>query len=280
MQGRAGFRLCSSSLLRQRISLRRSCRRRSPPPFAANRAYRVTHPRPHLHLHRDGLLSATSAPGLGSPRPHLRRDWAHPALICTCTGTGSCPKSAPGLGRIPAHICAGTGLAPPTGLTLRAMPAATSAPGLPMCLPSWDSEDAARSAAGSQLQILYRAAGLPHHRYGRQRAVRGLGERERDGRDELPRLPGLGRGQHGVCHAGLSAKPTYPTCRTLPAPTWLPAGSRLAPPRSRLASPRSRLAPYCSHLAPPPRRPAPTSRSVVSPKAAVLSVSRLASAPA
>jgi hypothetical protein len=33
----------------------------------------------------------TSAPGLGSPLPHLRRDWAHPS-----------------------HICAGTGLTPPT----------------------------------------------------------------------------------------------------------------------------------------------------------------------
>jgi hypothetical protein len=38
-----------------------------------------------------GLTPPTSAPGLGSPRPHLRRDWAHPA-----------------------HICAGTGLTPPT----------------------------------------------------------------------------------------------------------------------------------------------------------------------
>ena len=42
--------------------------------------------------------AATSAPGLGSPRPHLRRDWAHPCHICT--GTGLTPAtSAPGLGR-------------------------------------------------------------------------------------------------------------------------------------------------------------------------------------
>ena len=41
---------------------------------------------------------ATSAPGLGSPRPHLRRDWAHPCHICA--GTGLTPAtSAPGLGR-------------------------------------------------------------------------------------------------------------------------------------------------------------------------------------
>jgi hypothetical protein len=44
---------------------------------------------------------------LGSPRPHLHRDWAHPIY----TGGGASP----------AHICAGTGLSPPTP---------TSAPGL------------------------------------------------------------------------------------------------------------------------------------------------------
>ena len=33
-----------------------------------------------------GLASATSAPGPGSPRPHLHRDRAHPAHICTGTG--------------------------------------------------------------------------------------------------------------------------------------------------------------------------------------------------
>ncbi len=54
-------------------------------------------------------MAAASAPGLGSPRPHLRldsrgsalphlrRDWAHPCHICT--GTGRAPAtSAPGLG--------------------------------------------------------------------------------------------------------------------------------------------------------------------------------------
>ena len=33
-----------------------------------------------------GLTPATSAPGLGSFRPHLHRDWAHPGHICTGTG--------------------------------------------------------------------------------------------------------------------------------------------------------------------------------------------------
>ena len=38
-----------------------------------------------------------SAPGLGSPLPHLHRDWAHPSHICTGTGLTP-PTSAPGLG--------------------------------------------------------------------------------------------------------------------------------------------------------------------------------------
>ena len=55
---------------------------------------------------------ATSAPGLGSPQPHLHRDWAHPCHICT------------GAGLTPAESASGTGLAP-----------ATSAPGLGSPLP-------------------------------------------------------------------------------------------------------------------------------------------------
>ncbi len=52
-------------------------------------------PRPHLRRDRahpghicagTALTPATSAPGLGSPRPHLRRDWAHPGHICAGTG--------------------------------------------------------------------------------------------------------------------------------------------------------------------------------------------------
>jgi hypothetical protein len=41
-----------------------------------------------------GLTPPTSAPGLGSPRPRLRRDWAHPAHVCTGTGLAP-PTSAP-----------------------------------------------------------------------------------------------------------------------------------------------------------------------------------------
>jgi hypothetical protein len=101
-----------------------------------------------------GLTPATSAPGLGSPLPHLRRDWVHRCHICmgtalplphlhwdwaypchTCAGTGLTPATpAPGLGpSLPhlrrdwaysCHTCAGTGPIP-----------ATSAPGLRSPLP-------------------------------------------------------------------------------------------------------------------------------------------------
>jgi hypothetical protein len=63
-----------------------------------------------------GLTAPTSAPGLGSPLPHLRRDWARPSHICAGTGLPP-PTSAPGLGSPlphlrrdwarPSHICAG-----------------------------------------------------------------------------------------------------------------------------------------------------------------------------
>ena len=42
-----------------------------------------------------GLIPPTSAQGLGSPRPHLRRDWAHPAHICAGTGLASCRLRTP-----------------------------------------------------------------------------------------------------------------------------------------------------------------------------------------
>jgi hypothetical protein len=45
----------------------------------------------------------SSAPGLGSPRPHLRRDWAHPARICAGTALTP-PTSAPGLGSPRPHL--------------------------------------------------------------------------------------------------------------------------------------------------------------------------------
>ena len=74
------------------------------------------------------LTAPTSAPGLGSPLPHLRRDWARPCHICTGTGLAAATSASgpgspqPHLRRDwarPCHICAGTGLT-----------AATSAPGL------------------------------------------------------------------------------------------------------------------------------------------------------
>ena len=68
---------------------------------------------PLPHLHRDWAHPpTTSTPGLGAPLPHLRRDWAHPCNICVGTG--------PALLRC--HICTVWG---PTGLT-----PPTSAPGL------------------------------------------------------------------------------------------------------------------------------------------------------
>ncbi len=63
------------------------------------RAHGWAHP---VHLCTGtGLTPSTSAPGLGSPRPPLHRDWAHPR-----------PASAAGLGSPPASICTGTGLTP------------------------------------------------------------------------------------------------------------------------------------------------------------------------
>jgi hypothetical protein len=53
-----------------------------------------------------GLTPATSAPGMGSPLPHLRRDWAHPCHICT--GTALTPAtSAPGPRSAPATSAPG-----------------------------------------------------------------------------------------------------------------------------------------------------------------------------
>jgi hypothetical protein len=42
-----------------------------------------------------GLTPPTSAPGPGSPRPHLHQDWAHPAHICTRTASGGRTAEAP-----------------------------------------------------------------------------------------------------------------------------------------------------------------------------------------
>jgi hypothetical protein len=53
----------------------------------------------------------TAAPRPGSPRPHLHRDWAHPAHICTRTGLTP-PHSCATAGAHSCHICTGTGLTP------------------------------------------------------------------------------------------------------------------------------------------------------------------------
>ena len=76
----------------------------------------------------DALVDIDGAVGLGSPLPHLRRDWAQPCHICTATGLTPAP-SAPRLGSAlphlhrdwaqPCRIRAGTRFA-----------SATSAPGL------------------------------------------------------------------------------------------------------------------------------------------------------
>ena len=55
-----------------------------------------------------GLAPPTSAPGLGAPLPHLRRDWAHPCHICA--GTGRTPATS---GRTPATSAPGLGSPPP-----------------------------------------------------------------------------------------------------------------------------------------------------------------------
>jgi hypothetical protein len=101
---------------------------------------------------------ATSAPGLGSPLPHLRRDWARPCHICTWTGLSSA-TSAPGLGSaLPhlhrdwahrSHVCTGDWAHP------RLIPD-TSAPGL-----------------GPPLPRLRRNSALPHLRRDRARPLQG-----------------------------------------------------------------------------------------------------------
>ena len=117
-----------------------------------------------------GLTPATCAPELGSPLPHLDRDWARPCHICARTGLTPA-KSAPGLGSTlpylhrdwprPSHICIGTG-------PIRA----TSAPGLGSTLPHlhWDSTHPCHICAGTgpiraTLTLLHRYRGWAHPRF-------------------------------------------------------------------------------------------------------------------
>ncbi len=72
-------------------------------------------------------------------RPHLHRDWAHPA-----------------------HICTGTGLTPATSAPGPGLTPATSAPGLGSPLPhprrSWAHPGHIRAGAGAALDCRIRAA--------------------------------------------------------------------------------------------------------------------------
>jgi hypothetical protein len=55
-----------------------------------------------------GLTPATSAAGLGSPLPHLLRDWAHPLLHLHRDWAHPCHICC-GTGLTPCYICTGTG---------------------------------------------------------------------------------------------------------------------------------------------------------------------------
>jgi hypothetical protein len=139
---------CSSVYLRcvQLSSVSRGCRccagvRVRPDAPRCTRRRGLTPAACHIRA-GTGLATASSAHGPDSPRPHLRRDWAHPCphLRRNCTHPNTLPHlrrdwahPRPNLRRDwahpgphlrrdwahPCHICAGTGLTP-----------ATSAPGL------------------------------------------------------------------------------------------------------------------------------------------------------
>jgi hypothetical protein len=92
---------------RMRSTLRRGCCVRSPTTSAptgqrlllrASAGTKGAHP-----AHTCTLTPATSAPGLGSPRPHLHRDSAHPAHTCSVTGHAPA-TSAPELGSPLPHL--------------------------------------------------------------------------------------------------------------------------------------------------------------------------------
>ncbi len=148
--------------------------------------------------------------------PHLHRDWAHPAHICTpltctgtrlalaciCTGTGLTPSiSASGLGSPsphlhrdwahPAHICIGTGLTQPT-----------SAPGL-----------------GSPYPHLHRDSPRPHlHRdWGRPAHIccSGCNTAKRDTRLDHRRDPGASD-EHPDLQCHVDAFPTIDPAQAPP----------------------------------------------------------------
>ena len=98
----------------------------------------------------DGFAPA-SAPGLGSPLPHLRRDWAHPLPHLHRDRARPLPHLHRDWAR-PCHICAGTGLT-----------RATSAPGLGSALPHLhcDSAQPCHICTGTGLCALSPAASAP-----------------------------------------------------------------------------------------------------------------------
>jgi hypothetical protein len=173
-------------------------------------------PRPHLRLDwarpahicaGAGLTPPTSAPGLGSPRPHLRRSRAYPARIRTRIGLA------------PAHICAGTMLTPPT-----------SAQGLRSTHPHLHHRDGARPCSH-----LRRDWARPRARLCRERDCA---------------RPGL-RHTSQVCHA--CRRCGWPTggTSTSARPTWTGARCRRCPTSApRLGSPLPTSAPG---LRSPPR---------------------------
>ncbi len=183
--------------------------------------------------------------GTGSSLPHLHRDWAHPAHICS--GTGLTPHSS--ALSLP-HLHRDWGSSPPTSAPGPGSPRppATSAPGLPVCLPSWGlggrSSEKARQGPSSapDLPPTSGAAGLP-------RGPTGMGvNAQYEGSANVNETVAMGyrgclvaaEGSTECVTAVRSARPTPLAARSLPlgsppAPTWLPSAPTWLPPGSHVA---------------------------------------------
>jgi hypothetical protein len=137
---RCTFSVVCSPLYIRRLAIHPTAVPAPPQPYRAAVARVMRSPfRPLL----TAVRPATSAPGLGSPLPHLRRDCAHRFHICAATGLTPA-ASAPRLGS-PCHICTGTGLTPAASATGLGSPLSTSAPGLGSPLPHLRRDWARRS---------------------------------------------------------------------------------------------------------------------------------------
>jgi hypothetical protein len=150
---RCTFSVVCSPLYVRRLAIHPAAVPAPPQPYRAAVARVMRSPfRPLL----TAVRPATSAPGLRSPLPHLRRDCAQRFHICA--GTGLTPAAAaprlltgltlPHLHRDWAHpcrICNGTGLAPVHICTRTGLGAPTSAPGLGSALPHLHRDWAHRS---------------------------------------------------------------------------------------------------------------------------------------